>query len=555
MSEKFDPITLEILWNRLIAIVDEASAALIRASFSTVLRESNDFACVLLDARGRSLAQSTCSIPSFIGTMPISLKKFLDVFPPDTLQPGDVIISNDPWLCSGHLPDVTLATPIFRNEGPDKNQNKSQNMKLIAFAGCIGHSPDMGGRIRSADSTEIYEEGLQIPPTKLVKAGQWNHELEAIIRKNVRVPDMVIGDLRAEMSANELLGKRLLDLMEETGLDRLEGLAQTIQDTSEKAVRDAIREIPNGSYGNEIWMDGFDEPLKISIRIDIADDRIHCDYKGTSAQIDRGLNTVLNYTYAYTAFPLKCAICPTVPNNEGCIRPISVSAPEGSLLNPRYPAAVGGRAMVGHYLTAAIFGALQDVIPQRIQADTGSPLWGIVLTGMHRGNKYAGLFFLNGGQGASPHQDGISCLSYPSNISNTPVEIIENTMPVVIRRKAFRTDSAGAGKYRGGLGQLMEIELVADAPCKAAFLSERIKFAPQGVKGGKEGYTGIMELNGEKIHPKMIHSISPHDTIILGTPGGAGFWSPDQRDPEMIQKDLKNGLISPQKAKADYRLP
>ena len=540
MSEEFDPISLEILWNRLVAIVDEASAALVRASFSTVLRESNDFACILLDAEGRSLAQSTRSIPSFIGTMPISLKKFLEIFPPDTLRQGDVIISNDPWLCSGHLPDVTMATPIFRGD------------ELIAFAGCIGHAPDMGGRLRSADSSEIYEEGLQIPPTRLMKAGRWNEELANLIRRNVRVPDMVIGDLKAEMAANELLGKRLIELMEETGMERLEALAEKIQKTSEKAVREGIRQIPDGSYDHEIWMDGFDEPLKIKIRIDIKDDRLYCDYTGTADQINYGLNTVLNYTYAYSVYPLKCAIAPNVPNNEGCFRPMTVWAPEGSLLNPRYPAAVGGRAMVGHYLTTAIFGALQDVISDRIQADSGSPLWGVNFAGTHQGKKFASLFFLNGGQGASPHKDGISCLPYPSNISNTPVEVIENTIPVVVHTKAFRKNSAGAGKYRGGLGQRMDIELVADAPCKVAFLSERIKFAPQGMKGGKPGDTGRLELNGKPIHPKKNIVIQPHDVLSLCPPGGAGFWDPRQRDIQQIQNDLKNELISKDKVEEDF---
>jgi len=532
MSKEFDPISLEILWNRLVAIVDEASAALVRASFSTVLRESNDFACILLDAKGRSLAQSTRSIPSFIGTMPISLKKFLEIFPPDTLKQGDVIISNDPWMCSGHLPDVTMATPIFRGD------------ELIAFAGCIGHAPDMGGRLRSADSSEIYEEGLQIPPTRLMKAGRWNEELANLIRRNVRVPDMVIGDLQAEMAANELLGKRLIELMEETGMERLEALAEKIQKTSEKAVREGIRQIPDGSFNHEIWMDGFDEPLRIKIRIDVKDDRLHCDYTGTADQINYGLNTVLNYTYAYSVYPLKCAIAPNVPNNEGCFRPMTVWAPEGSLLNPKYPAAVGGRAMVGHYLTTAIFGALQGVIPDRIQADSGSPLWGVNFAGTHQGKKFASLFFLNGGQGASPHKDGISCLPYPSNISNTPVEVIENTIPVVIHTKVFRKNSAGAGKYRGGLGQRMDIELVADAPCTVAFLSERIKFAPQGMKGGKPGKTGKLELNGKPIHPKKDVVIQPHDVLSLCPPGGAGFWDPKERRPEKIQKDLKNELIS-----------
>lgn len=540
MSQRYDPISLEILWNRLISIVDEASAALVRASFSTVLRESNDFACILLDAHGRSLAQSARSIPSFIGTMPISLKKFLEIFPPETLEPGDVIISNDPWICSGHLPDVTIATPLFRKG------------ELIAFAGCIGHSPDMGGRIRSGDSTEIYEEGLQIPPSKLVKAGTFNEDLVSVIRRNVRVPDMVLGDLRAEMAANDLLGRRLINLMEEQGIYRLEDLAETIQGISEKAVRDAIREIPNGSYGHEIWMDGFDDPLNIKLRLDITDDRVHCDYSGTARQIDRGLNTVLNYTYAYTVYPLKCAVAPSIPNNEGCFRPMIVTAPEGSLLNPRYPAAVGGRAMVGHYLTTAVFGALQEVIPERIQADSGSPLWCINLSGMDQGRKYASLFFINGGQGASPHQDGISCLPYPSNMSNTPVEVIEKTLPVLIHKKELRKDSAGAGKWRGGLGQEVEIELVAHSPSTVAFLSERTKFPPRGMKGGKPGQNGRLELNGKWIHPKKNIVIHPGDVLNVSTPGGAGFGDPGERDLDCIQRDLKNELISPERAKEDH---
>jgi N-methylhydantoinase B len=540
MSDTYDPISLEIIWNRLVSIVDEAAATLVRTSFSTVLRESNDFACVLLDAKGNSLAQSTLSVPSFIGTLPLSLKRFLEIFPAETLAPGDVIVSNDPWICSGHLPDVTMTIPIFKGE------------RLLAFAGCIGHVPDMGGRIRSGDSMEIYEEGLQIPPSKLMKAGLWNDDLVSVILRNVRVPDMVLGDFRALIASGETLGKRLIDLMEEQDIDDLEPLARTIQQTSEKAIRNAIRELPDGSYGQEIWMDGFDEPLNIKLRLDINKDRIICDYSGTAPQINRGLNTVLNYTYAYTVYPLKCAIYPTVPNNEGCFRPFKVTAPEGSLLNPTYPAAVGGRAMVGHYLTTAVFGALQKVIPERIQADTGSPLWCVNFAGTHQGKKYATLFFLNGGQGASPHKDGISALSYPSNISNTPVEIVENSIPVMIHKKDLRADSAGAGQWRGGLGQEVEIELIGDSPCTVAFLSERIKFAPQGMNRGKPGQTGKLELNGKWIHPKTNIVIQPHDILTLWTPGGAGFWDPKKRDPERIERDVKNDMISRAMAKADY---
>ncbi len=540
MSETYDPISLEIIWNRLISIVDEAAATLVRTSFSTVLRESNDFACVLLDAKGNSLAQSSSSVPSFIGTLPLSLKRFLEIFPAETLDPGDVIISNDPWICSGHLPDVTIAMPIFRGD------------RLIAFAGCIGHAPDMGGRVRSGDSTEIYEEGLQIPPTKLIKAGRWNDDLMSVILRNVRVPDMVMGDFRALIAAAEMLARRLVSLMEAQEIENLESLATTIQNTSEKAIRDAIRELPDGTYRHELWMDGFDDPLKIKLRLDVKEDQIACDYSGTAPQINRGLNTVLNYTYAYTVYPLKCAVYPSVPNNEGCFRPFSVTAPEGCLLNPKYPAAVGGRAMVGHYLTAAVFGALEKVIPERIQADSGSPLWCVNFAGTHRGKKYATLFFLNGGQGGSPHKDGISTISYPSNISNTPVEIIENAIPVMIHKKNFRTDSAGAGKWRGGLAQEVEIELIGDSPCTVAFLSERIQFAPQGMNGGKPGKTGKLELNGKYIHPKTNIMIQPHDVLTLWTPGGAGFCDPKQRDPERIRKDIKNGFISVEAAETDY---
>ncbi len=540
MSETYDPIALEIIWNRLVSIVDEAAATLVRTSFSTVLRESNDFACVLLDAGGNSLAQSSLSVPSFIGTLPLSLKRFLEIFPAETLEPGDVIISNDPWMCSGHLPDVTMTMPIFREN------------RLIAFAGCIGHVPDMGGRVRSGDSTEIYEEGLQLPPSKLIKAGRWNDDLISVILRNVRVPDMVMGDFRALIAAAEMLARRLGNLMKEQGIEDLESLAVTIQNTSEKAIRDAIRALPDGSYSHELWMDGFDEPLKIKLRLDIKEDQIFCDYTGTAQQINRGLNTVLNYTYAYTVYPLKCAVYPTVPNNEGCFRPFTVTAPEGCLLNPKYPAAVGGRAMVGHYLTTAVFGALQKIIPERIQADCGSPLWCVNFAGTHHGKKYATLFFLNGGQGGSPHKDGISTLSYPSNISNTPIEIIENTIPVMIRKKNFRTDSAGAGKWRGGLGQEVEIELIGDSPCTVAFLSERIKFAPQGMNDGKPGKTGKLELNGKWIHPKTNIIIQPHDVLTLWTPGGAGFWDPKQRDAERIGKDIKNGFVSIAAAKTEY---
>jgi len=540
MRKIYDPISLEIIWSRLTAIVDEVSAALVYSSFSTTVRESNDFACVLMDGQGNSLAQSTRSIPSFICTLPLSVKKFLQIFPPRTLRPGDVIMSNDPWICTGHLPDVTMATPIFRKG------------KVVAFSGCIAHAPDMGGRLRSADSTEIYEEGLQIPPLKVMQRGKLNEDLMTLIRRNVREPDLVMGDFRAMISSNEMMARKLLDLVEEQGIDEIEDLAWVIQSTSERAMRQAIREIPDGLYKQEIYLDGFEEPLKISLTLEIKGDHVQADYAGTSPQVNRGLNTVLNYTYAYTAYPIKCAVGPAIPNNEGCFRPIEVTAPEGSLLNPKYPAAVGGRAMVGHYLPTAVFGALAHVIPDRIQADSGSPLWGVNVSGIHKEKKFAGLFFLNGGQGASPHKDGISCLPFPSNISNSPVEIIENTIPVLVLKKRLLPDSGGPGKYRGGLGQEIEIQITADSPCTLAFLSERIKFPARGMCGGKPGRPGRMELNQKWIHPKTNIRAQPGDVLTLNTPGGGGFWDPRERDRELVKKDLANGFVSRVKLKEDY---
>jgi N-methylhydantoinase B len=433
-----------------------------------------------------------------------------------------------------------MAAPVFRQG------------KLVAFAGCIAHAPDMGGRLRSADSTEIYEEGLQIPPLKVMQQGKLNEDLMTLVRKNVREPELVMGDFRAMISSNEMMARRLLDIVKQQGITDVEDLARVIQSSSEKAMRRAIREIPDGVYKQEVYLDGFDEPLRICLSLEVKGDRIKVDYTGTSPQVNRGLNTVLNYTYAYTAYPIKCAVCPSVPNNEGCFRPIEVTAPEGSLLNPRYPAAVGGRAMVGHFLPTAIFGALADVIPERIQADSGSPLWGVNVSGMHKGKKFAGLFFLNGGQGASTHKDGISCLSYPSNISNTPIEVLENSIPVLVTRKRFLPDSGGPGKWRGGLGQEMEIKITADSPCTLAFLSERIKFPARGMRGGKPGRPGLMQLNNKWIHPKTNVRVQPGDVLTLNTPGGGGFWDPRERDRELVKKDLLNGLVSGEKLREEY---
>lgn len=543
MSEAvtFDPITLEVLWTRLTAIVDEAAAGLVRTSFSTVVRESNDFACVLMDSRGDSVVQSTLSIPSFLGTLPITTKHFISRFPPDKLKPGDVLMTNDPWLATGHVPDVTMVTPVFYRG------------KLVAFAGCTAHMPDMGGRLRSPDSTTAYEEGLRIPPSKFMIEGRPNEQLLDIITANVRVSSLVTGDLMAQATTNSIIAAQLVEVLNEYGLPDLEDLSETIQSRSEEAMCSAISQIPNGSYSDTITVDGFDKPLNISCRIDVAGDRIHVDYAGTSPQLRRGLNAVLNYTYAYTVYPLKCILNPNIPNNQGCFRPFIVSAPAGSLLNPVYPAPVGGRALTGHFLHAAVFGALSQALPGRIPADSGSPLWLVTMAGTSDDSSpFSITFFANGGQGGAPEKDGLSCVSFPSNISNTPVEVLESVAPLRFEYKRIVPGSGGAGQFRGGCGQELAVRVLCREPVTAALMTDRIKFPARGREGGNPGMRGIVRVNGQDVHPKLQRVLNKGDVLVLRTPGGGGYGNTSRRDISRLQYDLENGFETGEAARAVY---
>ncbi|CAN5512884.1 hydantoinase B/oxoprolinase family protein [soil metagenome] len=509
-SERYDPITLRILWNRLIAIVDEAAVTLRRTSFSTLVRESNDFACVLLDRDGRSLVQNSAAIPSFIGTLPITVRHFLQRFPRTTLEPGDILTTNDPWLATGHLPDLTLAMPVFRNG------------EIVAIAASVAHLPDVGGRIRSADARTIFEEGLQVPPVKLFRAGEPNDLLFELFRQNTRVPDQVVGDIMAQVAANELAARRLLRLMDELD-DDLSDRAAAIHQQSEQAMRQRIEAIPDGEYVGEVRPDGFEQPLRIRLAIRVDGDAITCDYDGTSEQVDIALNSVANYTFAYTAYPLKCLTSPEVPNNEGSFNPITVTAPEGTILNPRYPAPVGGRAMIGHFLSAAVFQALAPVLPEASQAPSGSPLWCLNLAGEHRNRQFAVAYFLNGGQGASRGRDGIACLSFPSNVSNTPIEVMETLAPVRVERKQIRRGSGGEGASRGGNGQDLAFRSTSDHSMTAAFLADRLREGPAGILGGGPGATGRVTVNEAEINPKRQYQLQPGDILTLSTPGGGGY--------------------------------
>jgi N-methylhydantoinase B len=535
-----DPVTLEILWTRLITVANEQAAALQRTSFTPIVRESGDLSAAVFDAEGRMLAQAVTGTPGHINSLATSMHHFLDAFPGDILQPGDVLITNDPWKTSGQLNDLSVVTPVFSGS------------RLIGFFGNCCHAVDIGGRGLSADANEVFEEGLAIPITKLYDAGEPNHELVKIIRANVRAPREVIGDLHAQVAGNQVGATRLVEYLEEFRLDDLEDLSGEIRGRSEDATRAAIQEIPDGTYTKVIHTDGIDEPVRISCQVIVADDEIVVDYSGSSPQAGRGMNVVLNYTAAYTSYALKCAISPEVPHNDGSFQPVMVTAPEGSILNPRFPAAVAARHIVGHFLPHAVLGALADVIPERVIAEGAGNVWLTTTRGAGE-NRFVTVFFASGGMGARPNQDGPSTTSFPSGIATAPVEITETTSPLVFRHKELRPDSGGPGKYRGGLGQRIEVEVHTDEPFVVSSLSDRQRFPAEGYMGGGAGAPGGFSTSvDESRNPKLSNRLAAGASYVLELPGGGGFYDPGLRDPDAVAADVREGLVTKERALEDY---
>ena len=528
-----DPVTIEILWSRITSIVDEAAKVIVRTSFSTLSNEANDFACVLTDENGHSLAQNTGSIPSFIGTLPATVRHFLGEFGPDkpggAMRQGDLYITNNPWQGTGHLPDVCLVKPVFRDG------------RLVAFAAACSHVPDIGGQVRSVAPREVFEEGFHIPLMRFMRDGEADATLLKLLRTNVRTPDQTIGDIWALAGAVELMAARLGATLDEYGLAGLRDLADELFGRSEAAMRAAIRALPEGTYRYAIDTDGLDEPFHFALALTVEGGTITADYAGSSLQQPRAINCPLTYTNAMTAYAVKCALLPNLPNNEGMFRPIAVTAPEGSILNPRFPIAVGGRMASGHYVPALVFGALHRVVPDRVMAAAGSPLWVLTLAGRRNGASFASVLFFNGGLGARPGRDGVNCLSWPSNISSTPVEVAERNNPIFFRCKRLRPGSGGAGQYRGGLGQEIEIDIEADDDIAALFVVERTRIAAPGLGGGEAGGLGFVEINGRPVDNRRPHFVRRGDTIRLGTPGGGGYGPADARNPADRDRDRKLG--------------
>jgi N-methylhydantoinase B len=548
MSEsRWDPVSLEVIWNRLIAVADEAAVTLVRSAFSPIVRESNDFSCVLFDSQGRAVAENTLGIPSFNAVIARTMKHFLRLFPAETWQPGDVGITNDPWLGSGHLPDVTIVAPVYRDG------------RLVAWTGSVAHKSDIGGAVWSADTHELYEEGFRIPPMKLFEAGRPNDVLLELLQANVRLPEEVVGDIMAQVGAGEVAGRRLLEVLEDHGLHTLDPLAEAIQRRAEEVMRTAIRLLPDGVYRDSLETDGVDgEPIRLAVAITVRDDEMTVDYSGSSPQIRWGLNNTLTYTDAYTCYPIKCLLDPTTPRNEGSYRPIHVQAPLGSILNPTFPAPVHARQLVGHYLAAVIYGALAPILPDRVIADSGStPNLRCLVSGQDaEARKFTAIFFLNGGMGARADQDGLSCASFPSNTTAGSMEVIEAGAPVRVWRRELRCDSGGPGRFRGGLGQELEIELTAPYPATLSLFVDRVHHPARGLFGGLAGAPSAVALNGrtEGLVLKGRSLLKPGDRLVIRYPGGGGYGPPGERAREAVRDDLENERISEAAARTVYQL-
>jgi len=539
-TSSFDPVSLEVMWSRLINITEECWITIWRTAFSTIIGEAQDFGCELLDADGESLAHSPRSMPVFNLTLPLAVKSLLQAYPKETLVEGDVLITNDPWICAGHLFDVALVTPVFYGG------------KVVALVGSIAHCSDIGGTRDYQSAREVYEEGLQIPPLKLYEAGKPNEALFALIRQNVRRPDMVLGDIYAQYTANKVAAARLISFMESYAIDDLSELAHEVQYRAERAMRDAISAVPDGCYTSRVRFDGLHSPLELGVAISVTGDTLHVEWDGPDQLARGGINCTMNYTAAHTVYALKCILTPDIPSNAGCYLPISVHAPEGSILNCTYPAAVNQRTQTGWSCAPAIFAALAEVLPDRVQAFTGLPMGAGAYGRDADGEFYNDHLFQGGGQGASLHGDGQSSLLYPTSAGNTAIELFESRTPLLVVEKSFIPDSGGVGRHRGGLGQCIRVRKLHDDG-QGALLSlhpQGMLVSTPGLHGGGPGRQAAISLETPtgtrrnlELHG-MAELLSPLDVCTIEMPGGSGFGPAHQRDAASLQRDLDEGFIT-----------
>ncbi|MGP1394201.1 MAG: hydantoinase B/oxoprolinase family protein [Inquilinaceae bacterium] len=537
-----DPIGLEIMWSRLVNVVEEMWQTVCRTAFSLVISEAQDFACELLDPHGETLAHSPRAMPVFNLTLPRAVKALLARYPAETLRPGDVLVTNDPWLCAGHLFDIAVVTPAFRGG------------RLVGLMGTVGHVSDIGGTKDSLKAREIYEEGLQIPPMKLFEAGKPNETLFSLIRRNVRNGEQVVGDIQSFVTANVIGAERLAAFMQEYGMEDLGALAEVVQSLSEGAMRDAVRAIPDGTFTATITNNPLGEVMTYPVTIRVKGDAMEIDFAGAPPQLAQGgLNSTLNYTSAHATYPLKCMLTPKVRGNAGCYRPFTVKAPEGSILNCTYPASVNIRTRTGWYLAPNIFAALAHARPADVQAFTGLAVASTVYGQDASGAFYSDMLFCGGGQGGSERGDGHSSLLWPTSAANTSIELMESRAPVLVEEKTFVPDSGGPGRHRGGLGQRVVFRKLADdgRTTLASVFPEGVNNPIPGLFGGLPGGGSrgrVLDADGAEILDcgtgRLVELTAPGQRVELMLGGGAGFGDPAERDPALVARDLRLGYVT-----------
>jgi N-methylhydantoinase B len=548
MGRTFDPITLEILWRRLISIVDEADSSVARTAFSSLLRDAHDYTCMFTDRLGRELAQGTFATPGQSGAMALGVKNLVNKFPADYYKPGDVFITNDPWALAGHLNDVCVMGPIFYKE------------QLVAFTACVFHHSDIGGRVAS-DNHDVFEEGIFIPLVRLYDQGVLNQSVIDMIRWNVRTPDEVTGDIRSQIAANHVCSEKICQMLKDSDLENLDDLADQIISLTEKSMREEIDKIPDGVYharGLVEQMKG-KEDIIIQAKVEVKGSDIIVDLDGSSPQVNWGGNVVFNFTFAYVFMAVKSMFAPDIPNNDGCARPIQLSAPEGSVLNCKFPAAVAARMGVGHFLTEVIYRALSGVLPKKvIAASGGTPAAMNVFYGRRKdGRPWHSVIIRGGGMGASASGDGNYVYIFPANGANTPVEIFESDTPLIVEKRELIADSGGPGKMKGGLGKSELFRVPDDAyapipPVNLGIQAGRYTYPAEGLFGGKPGTRAQFLVNGETGNSYGLTQMKPGDVVTIDAPGGGGYGNPLERDPEMVASDVMEGYVSLESARTDY---
>jgi N-methylhydantoinase B len=551
-SSPMEVIHQQIMWDRLISVVEEQAQTLIRIGFSTSTREAGDVSAGVFNTAGHMLAQAVTGTPGHVNSMARAVVHFLDKFPAATMQPGDVFITNDPWKGTGHLHDFTVVTPVFRGT------------TLVALFASTCHVIDIGGRGMGPDARQVFEEGIYVPIMRLASAAGTNETLLEIIRGNVREPVQVIGDIYSLAGCNEVGSRRLLKMMDEFGIDSLDPLGRFILERSRAATLEIIRALPKGVFRNEMRVDGYDRPLDLVATLTISDDGIDVDFTGTSPPSSFGINVPFCYTEAYASFGVKCIIAPNIPNNEGSLAPLRMHAPPDCILNAQPPLPVATRHITGQMLPDLVIGCLAKALPGRAPAEGTSCLWNLFAFGgssqidadpaeMARARVFNVMSFHSGGTGARPGKDGLSATAFPSGVRNVPVEVTEAMSPLLVRRKEYRRDSGGPGQFRGGLGQVMEVVNLDDTAFAISANYDRVLFPARGRDGAKPGAAGVLRLgSGAPLRTKGQQTIPRGETVMILMPGGGGLGDPLSRDPAAVSRDVRLGMVSREAALADY---